>query len=475
MAEPHTRSKYRILVVDDEDLAREGLKQVLKRPDVTIDLASGSEEALELMFDKSQDYHVVLTDFLMPRMNGKELLERIVRDRPLTRVIVVTGKGTTSTAVECMKAGAYDYIEKPFDIVLIRASVDRAIRECRLSDDNLTLRKSLSLKGRGDHVLVWEDPKMDRTVLLAQKLALTEDPILIEGESGTGKELIARFIHESSRLSDRKFMAVNCGALPEDLLPSELFGYEKGAFTGANETKEGIFEATHGGTLFLDEIGDLPLSMQARFLRVLEQKEVFRVGGRNPVPVNFRLVAATNRKLDEMASVGTFRPDLFYRLRVHYLRIPPLRERPQDILMLLGHFCQSLDRTGQGQINGFSSDCQEALRRYDWPGNVRELASMVRQVAVVAGGRAVEVDDLPDHVKSRVVSPAEEAEVSEVKREATVDTLKNLKIEYIRQALEKTGGNRTQTARLLGISRVSLQRFLLRHPDLADVGRTRSW
>lgn len=468
MSDSQTKASYRVLVVDDEEVARAGLRQILRRPDLTVDVASGAEQALELIFDQGQEYHLVLTDYSMPHMNGKELLERIVRDRPLTRVIVVTGRGTTSTAVECMKAGAYDYIEKPFDIVLIRAAVDRVLRECRLFEANLTLRKSLSLKGRGDPVLVWEDPRMDRTILLAEKLALTEDPILIEGESGSGKELMARFIHESSRLADRTFMAVNCGALPEDLLPSELFGYEKGAFTGANETKEGIFEATRGGTLFLDEIGDLPLSMQARFLRVLEQKEVYRVGGRNPIPVDFRLVAATNRKLDEMVARNTFRSDLFYRLRVHFFQVPPLRERPLDIPALLDHFCQLLERDGQIQRPGFSAECLEALLRYRWPGNVRELASLVRQVAVVADGRAVEVADLPDHVKAGLAGLGA---TPEVKTDSGVETLEKLKIEHIRQALEKTDGNRTQAARLLGISRVSLQRFLLRHPELMTVGR----
>jgi transcriptional regulator with PAS, ATPase and Fis domain len=307
-------------------------------------------------------------------------------------------------------------------------------------------------------------------------VALTEDPVLIQGESGVGKELVARLIHESSRLKDRQFLAINCGALPEDLLVSELFGYEKGAFTGADSTKAGLFEATGGGTLFLDEIGDLPLSMQARFLRVLEQKEVIRVGGRSPVPVEFRLVAATNRDLEQMAGAtpSTFRADLYYRLRVHLVTIPPLRERPADIPLLLDHFIRVLEREGQTPVRGFSAESLEVLIRYGWPGNIRELASLVRQVGVVASGRTVEVDDLPSPSRSREsIPPVYPGNSSPATRPAAdgPESLDQLKLDHIRQVLERTEGNRTQAARLLGMSRVTLQRFLARHPELSRVGK----
>ncbi|MBI4859765.1 MAG: sigma-54-dependent Fis family transcriptional regulator [Candidatus Riflebacteria bacterium] len=456
MAERETPRPYRVLVVDDEEVAREGLKRILRRPDLSVDLSPGGEEALDRIFAEGHDYHVVLTDYRMPRVDGKQLLEHIVAERPLTKVIIITGKGSTASAVECMKVGAYDFIEKPFDIVLIRAAVDRAIRECQLSEENLSLRKSLSLKGRGDPILLWEDPAMDRTVLLAQKLALTDDPILIEGESGTGKELLARTIHQSSRLRSRNFLAINCGALPEDLLVSELFGYEKGAFTGANETKAGLFEATAGGTLFLDEIGDLPLSMQARFLRVVEQKEVFRVGGRSAIPVEFRLVAATNKDVAKMVDDGEFRADLYYRLRVHLLPVPPLRERLSDIDLLFDHFNSVLEREGQNPVTGLSERSKEILRAYSWPGNVRELGSLVRQLAVVAGGRQVQEEDLPKHLAARP-GPQE----ADGRPATTPETLEQLKVEHIRQALEKTQGNRTHAARLE------------RPPDCGDQGAKR--
>ena len=460
---------YRILIVDDEEIARVGLSRILTRPDVTVDLAGSGEDALERLREDGIDYHVVLTDYRMPKMNGKELLETILRERPLIKVIMVTGKGSTATAVECMKIGAYDYIEKPFDITLIRAAVDRALRESQLSEDNVQLRKSLSLKGsRTDLQLVWEDAVMDRTILLAQKLAMTDDPILIHGESGSGKELLARTIHQSSRLKSKNFMAINCGAFNEELLVSELFGYERGAFTGATETKQGLFEATNGGTLFLDEIGEVPLQMQARFLRVLEQKEVFRLGGRSPVPVAFRLISASNRDLAKMSDAGGFRKDLYFRLGVHILNVPPLRERPEDLFVLFDHFCRGLAEADQSPPTGVSEKARDLMLMYAWPGNVRELSSFVRQMAVAAGGRIVDVGDLPAAFRANAPqstkdSPARASEASE--------TLEEIKLEHVRQALEKTIGNRTHAAKLLGISRVILHRLLLRHPELTRVGK----
>jgi two-component system response regulator HydG len=472
MAEQEDTRRYRVLIVDDEAPAREGLKRILNQPRLAIELASDGEEAVDLVFKQGRDYHLVITDYRMPKLDGRALLDKLKTERPLIRVILVTGKGSIASAVECLKAGADDYIEKPFEIALIRAAVDRAIDMAQLSEENLELRRSLALETRGDPMLVWEDPVMDRTVLLAQKLALTEDPVLIQGESGTGKELLARTIHEASRFRDRKFMAINCGALPEDLLTAELFGHEKGAFTGADGMRKGIFEAVEGGTLFLDEIGDLPLSMQAKFLRVLEQKEVYRLGGRNVVPVEFRLVAASNRDLGKMSEEGQLRTDLYYRLRVHILRVPPLRERTQDIPALLDHFCHIAERAGQPSIAGITEAARDALCEYGWPGNVRELASVVRQLAVIAPGRVVDVPDLPDEIleRSKVSGKATAA------RGATEDpeSLHALKLEHIRQVLEKVEGNRTLAARRLGMSRVSLQRFLARHPELSRVGRDQS-
>ena len=462
----HAGASYRILIVDDEEVARGGLARILTAPGRVIDQAEGGDIALRMIEDSDHDYHLVITDYRMPKMDGMALLGHLVRDCPLTKVIVVTGRGSTAAAVECMKAGAYDYIEKPFDITLIRAAVDRALRESELAETNVQLRKSLSLKGRGELTLIWEDPEMDRTVLLAQKLALTDDPILIHGESGTGKELMARTVHQSSRLRDKSFLAINCGAFSEDLLVSELFGYERGAFTGANETKIGLFEAVAGGTLFLDEIGDLPLSMQAKFLRVLEQKEVFRLGGRTPVPVAFRVIAASNRDLAKMSAAGQFRPDLFYRLGVHLLKVPPLRDRPEDLFALFAHFCRGLEQEGQVPPAGLTDRARDQMLQYEWPGNVRELGSFVRQMAVAVPGRAIDVDDLPAHIRAAGTGPRSKPPATDAS-----ETLEDAKLEHIRQALAKTDGNRTHAAKLLGMSRVTLHRFLLRHPELMQVGR----
>ena len=462
--------QYRVLIVDDEEIARTGLSRILQRPDLQVDLAENGEEALKKIRDEGLEYHVVITDYRMPRVDGRQLLDTLVKLRPLTKVIMVTGKGSTATAVECIKAGAYDYIEKPFDIVLIRTAVERALREAQLAEDNVQLKKTLSVSTRSDQTLAWEDPAMDRTVLLAQKLALTDDPILIEGESGTGKELLAHMVHNASRLRAKKFLAVNCGAFSEEILVSELFGHERGAFTGATEMKQGFFESVAGGSLFLDEIGDLPLSMQAKFLRVLEQKEILRVGGRTPIPVSFRLIAASHRNLAEMATQNLFRTDLYYRLNVHLLKVPPLRDRPQDVLVLFDHFCRKIEREGHGNRPpaGLSDDACELLLSYAWPGNVRELSNVVKKLAVVAGGRVAQAEDLPDALRT---APARTR--SGVIKVPSPDTLvlADMKLEHVRQALEKTEGNRTHAAKLLGMSRVSLHRFLLRHPELSRVGR----
>lgn len=466
MSDPHYTAAFRILVVDDEEPARHGLKRLLQRNDLVIDLASSGEDALRQIDERSKDYHVVLTDYKMPGLDGKAVLERLLVTSPLTKVIVVTGKGSTVSAVECMKLGAYDYIEKPFDIVLIRAAVERALRESRLAEDNLLLRKAQALKGRGDLILVWEDPAMEKAVLLAQKLALTNDSVVIEGESGTGKELLARMIHQCSMRRNRPFMALNCGAFSEELLVSELFGYEKGSFTGAVEAKKGLLEAVDGGTLFLDEIGELPASMQVRFLRALEQKEVLRVGARAAIPVEFRVVAASNRNLQKMFESGEFRRDLYYRLCVHPLMIPALRNRPADIPVLFEHFNRMLEREGQATAQGLSPAVVKLLLRYSWPGNVRELGSLVRQLAVSCPGRVADPSDLPpQYTAMQESTAAADGAVGQ-----PVD-LESLKLEHIRQVLEKTEGNRTQAARLLGISRVGLQRFLLRHPELTRIGR----
>jgi DNA-binding NtrC family response regulator len=457
----------RLLIVDDEESARAGLTRILRGYDLDLECAASGDQALQRIFADGVDYAVVLIDYKMPGTNGLDVLRRIREERPWIQVVMITGHGSEKTKVEATQAGASAYIEKPFDITLIRHTVDRVLLERRVVLDNLALRRTLAEQTAASGGLIWADPAMRRVLQVAERIAGTDDPVLIEGESGTGKERLARFIHQVSARRDQKFLGISCGAFAEDLLVSELFGHEKGAFTGAESARAGLFETVAGGVLLLDEIGELPLSMQVRFLRVLEEKEIIRVGGRSPIKVSFRLLSTTLRDLRKMTEDGTFRQDLYYRLRVHYLRVPPLRERKADIPVLARHLLTRLALERKGGASDFDPEVLEMFGRHPWPGNVRELESLVRQSAVVASQDAITPDDLPEGFLSEVEEPLP----PDGPEDEAFLTMQEARLQNIRKALEKTQGNRSQAARLLGIPRVSLQRMLNRYPELASIGK----
>jgi len=448
-------TKHKILIVDDEEVARSGLARILEKLDVTVDHAGDGEEGLQKAI--AGDFDLILTDFKMPKLDGLGMLDALIREKPLSKVIMITGRGTIDTAVDALKVGAYDFIQKPFDITMIRSVVERAFREKDLAEENLYLKKQLSQHIEHEEGIVWEDKKMKDLLLLVNKIAPTSNPILVEGESGVGKEILAKTLHNSSRLKDKKYIAVNCGAFSEDILVSELFGYEKGAFTGADQRKAGIFEDVDGGTLFLDEIGDLPMAMQARFLRVLQEKEFYRLGGRDLVKTEFRLVSATNKDLKQLVASGKFREDLYYRIRVHYIKVPPLRERYPDVAALTNFFIRKHQVMESFNVTGISREALAYLQSYDWPGNVRELENVVKEMMVTSEGEVLSEDDVPTFIKNHL------------KGTEDMETLEEVKLGYVRRVLKHVGGNRTRAAKVLGIPRITLQRLLSKNEDLAQI------
>jgi DNA-binding NtrC family response regulator len=445
----------RILIVDDDDVARQGLKMALVRSGCAIELAEDGPRALMLLEQTAFD--VILLDYKMPKMDGLELIRLILERKPLTKVIMITGRGTIETAVEAMKLGAADFLTKPFEVEELRAKVQKALAEKHLLEENLYLKRELSARITAETGLVWKDEKMKEILALVAKIAPTSNSVLIEGESGTGKELIARSIHDQSLRKSKKMLAINCAAFSEDLLQDALFGHEKGAFTGADARKPGIFETAEGGTIFMDEIGDLPLSMQAGFLRVIQEHELFRLGGREPVMVDFRLVAATNQNLHRMVEEGRFRKDLYYRIRVNYVKIPPLRERFADVPVLASFFLKKYATVENRAVEGYHRDVLRVFASYDWPGNVRELENVVKQMVVLTEKKLLSLDDVPSIL------------IEAMHEKGDYSTLEEMKHDHIKQVLRSVQGNRTQAAKILGIPRVSLQRIISRDADLASI------
>jgi len=433
-----------ILVVDDEEKIRNILRIMLSLKGHRVDLAASGEEALELV--RENCYDLVIADIRMEGMSGLELLEEIKKLSPPVPVVFITAYATVESAVEAMRAGAVDYIPKPFEEERIHLTVERALGISKLLSEKEALKRELDRYVLpGD--IVCASPAMQRVIQMVQKVAQKPDTtVLITGESGVGKEVIARYLHRLSPRAEKRFVAINCAAIPQNLIESELFGHEKGAFTGAVKRKKGIFEAAQGGTVFLDEIGDLPLEAQAKLLRVLQEKRVQRVGGTEEIPVDVRIVAATHQDLEALVSQGLFREDLFYRLNVFPISIPPLRERPEDIVPLAEHFiCKFLNRKPEGPL--LTPGAEKLLKRYSFPGNVRELANAIERALILSGG---ELPLTADHLgfleprpkeKNPFVLPPEGLKLEELEKE------------LIRQALERTGGNQSAAARLLGLTR----------------------
>jgi two-component system response regulator AtoC len=450
----------RILVVDDEEPMRHILTHMLST--AGFDVRAVGDGASALREIEASEPDLVLTDVRMPGMSGIELLAEIHRRSPGLMVIVMSAYGSIESAIEAMKAGAYDYISKPFrpdEVVLVLRKAEE--RE-RLVRENERLKASLpgpkvSASADSESVggLIGESPAFKGAIALAKKVAKVKTTALLLGESGTGKELFARLLHELSPRAKGPFLAVNCGAIPEQLIESELFGHVRGAFTDASKTRKGLFEEADGGTLFLDEIGELPPQMQVKLLRVLQEEEIRRIGDSRSVKVDVRVIAATVRDLPVMASKGQFREDLYHRLNVFQLRLPPLREREGDVPVLLRHFLRDLNERLGVKKEGFSPGAMELLESYSWPGNVRELENVVERSMVLADGPIIDVEDLPE----RLFAPQPSGNSSKVSTGGDLSVkraTRQLEEEFIRRALERTNGNRTRAAEILELSHRAL-------------------
>jgi two-component system, NtrC family, response regulator AtoC len=443
--------KKRILVVEDEENLRHLLSLLLKKQGYAPESAADGAEALEKLSAGSYDF--VLSDILMPKMDGKALLGEIIAGKIETTVIMMSAYGNIDTAIECMKLGAYDYISKPFkndEIVLV---LKKAEERERLKEENKRLKEEMR-REIGFANIISRNRRMQEIFSLVRKVCDFKTTVLITGESGTGKELIARAIHFEGARKRAPFVAVNCAAIPETLLESELFGHVKGAFTDAVSDKAGLFEQADGGTLFLDEIGEMPLSLQVKLLRVLQDEEIKRVGGSSSKKVDVRVVSATSRNLEEDAAAGRFREDLFFRLNVFTLSLPPLRERLDDLPLLTGHFLARFSQKFGKTVSSLSPDAMAALNAYSWPGNVRELENAIERGVILSEGVVISVEQLPGRITGRAqVDPGRQFTGESLSIPQTGEAMER---ELIRRALESTGGNRTHAAKMLEISLRSL-------------------
>jgi two-component system NtrC family response regulator len=449
-----------VLIVDDEKNYPPILSAVLEEEGFETLTAYSGEEALSVL--KNSDVDLVLTDMKMPSMDGIELLERIKVKEPGLPVIMMTAHGTVEKAVEAMQKGAYNYILKPFDNERLVIYVNKAIQMYRVIKENRRLRETVESRyGFGN--IIGKSPKMQNIFELIHKVAPATASILIEGESGTGKDLVAKSIHYNSPRHDHPFIAVNCSALAESLLESELFGHEKGAFTGAVATKKGRFELAEGGTLFLDEIGELSPSLQVKLLRVLQDKVFERVGGLRQVSVNFRLITATNKQLRKEVQKGRFREDLYYRLNVVYIDLPPLRQRLEDLRLLVDHFIgkYAAERRAGDPVNGIEREVEQIFYGYDWPGNVRELENTIERAMVLCPDDIIRVSDLPRHFRSDLT---EDLQLKNIPMDAKLfQTLADIEKKMLLRALTSCNNIQSEAAQLLGIGRSGFNKKLKKY------------
>ena len=438
-----------VMLVEDDKSTRESLCAALEDSELEVIAASSGEEAKSRL--KLTPVDVIISDIMMGRTSGVDLLDYVQKHHPDTAVILVTAFGTIEQAVDAMRKGAFDYLTKPINLDRLELLVHRAHRRIVLERENRELRRQLrsqfSVSG-----IIGQAPSMRAILRQIEQIAPTSASILIRGESGTGKELVASAIHHHSRRADGPLVKVNCVAFADGVVESELFGHERGAFTGAHRTRQGRFEAANRGTLFLDEVGDLSVPTQLKLLRAIQEKEIERVGGQTTITVDVRLIAATNRNLEEAMKQGQFREELYYRLKVVTLTIPSLRERPEDVPLLLGYFCKQFCEEHEKEINGFSQRARERLCAYHWPGNVRELRNCVESLVVTARGHEITVGDLPASL-----APDEHPTVLPVPMGLPMDEVER---RYVMRTLERLGGNKARTAKVLGMSKKTLYRRL---------------
>jgi two-component system response regulator PilR (NtrC family) len=455
----------RILVCDDEASLREMLQILLRREGYRVDLVDGVHAARDQL-GSADPYDLVITDLVMPDGTGMEVLDAVRSRSADTQTLMITAYATTGQAVEAMRRGAYDYVQKPFRNHELLATVEKALEKRDIVAENQTLREQVKARWT-EGQLIGKSPAMDRLRDLIKRLGTATTSVLITGESGTGKEMVARALHFQSTRSEQPFVVLNCGAIPENLIESELFGHLKGAFTGATSAKEGLFRAADGGTLFLDEVGELPPALQVKLLRVLQDRKVRPVGGSGEVEVDVRVVAATNRDVESEVDAGTFREDLFYRLNVIRIEVPPLRDRAEDIPVLAGYFLQK-HAALQGRRLEFSPEAMRWMAQQSFAGNVRELENMVERGVTLALGNTVEREDLGDTHPSKMAGNA--PRIPEGRFDLD-EYLGQVEKELLLRALDQAGGVRTKAAELLGMSFRQFRYRLAKHisPEVGDV------
>ncbi len=432
----------KILIADDDKNVRKVLTNELSEEGYHVTETDSGIKAIELL--EKAEYDVLLLDLNMPDLGGIDVLKKIKNTELPTEVIILTGHGTVSTAVEAMKHGAYDFLTKPFKMEELKAVIEKAYEKKRLLNENLFLRTQIKRQSEAEKIIT-KSPLMLDILETVKKVAQSDFPVLVYGESGVGKELIAKAIHEASKREEKSFVTINCGAIPENILESELFGYEKGAFTGAYARKLGLFEIADNGTVFLDEIGELPPQLQVKFLRVLEKGVFYRVGGTKEITVNLRFISATNKDIKGEAKKGSFRDDLYYRISALTLHIPPLRERKEDIPVLIDHF---LKNNPVFRRKRFSKSALKILSEYTWPGNVRELQNLIYRVLLLSDRDIIEPPDLPP-------------DLTTVEKKVSGRRLEDIEKEYIIKVFKEAGGQRGKAAEILGIDSKTLYRKLL--------------
>ncbi len=443
----------RILIVDDEPIARENLDYVLRKEGFASVCVDSGVKALQEL--KSGEFDLVMTDLRMPGMDGMEVVEHVRTHYPDTEVIVITGYATVTSAVEAMQKGAFYYLPKPYQIDEVRILVHQALEKKSLRQEVADLKKQIA-SHQGFPLLIGQNPKMEALKDMIEQIAPTDCTVLILGETGTGKELVAKTIHRLSGRASKRFLAINCGAFSEDLLANELFGHEKEAFTGARGIRKGLFESVQGGTILLDEIGDMPLSMQVKLLRVLQERTLIRVGGSEEISIDVRILAATNKDLRAEVEKSAFRMDLLYRLNVITLNIPPLIERKDTLKLLCQHFMKRFSEARGKQVDDMSAEVMAILMNYGFPGNVRELENIMDRAVTLADGSRIEVKHLPADLQQLKFH-------IQCQRKSDFLTLEENEKSYIAWVLDQVGNNKTKAAGILGIDRVSLWRKLRRY------------
>lgn len=441
--------KARILIVDDEEDILFSLKEYLSDyKELEVETTNSGINALELV--QAKDFDVVITDIKMPELDGISLLKQIKKYAPMSQVIIITAYASVDSAIQALREGAFDYLTKPLhnlDEIYIR--IQRILEHKHLLDDNIYFRKQFQEQYKFENI-IGQSPKMQEVFSLIKKVAATKGNVLITGQSGTGKELVAKAIHYNSPRKDQRFVAINCGAIVGNLMESELFGHKKGAFTGAIRNKEGLFKIADRGTLFLDEVGEIPLNLQVKLLRAIEEGEILPVGATEPIKVDVRIIAATNRDLTEEVKKGNFREDLYYRLNVVEIKLPPLSERKEDIPLLVEHFVKKYSTEIGRKVTGVDNKVMKILLNYEWKGGIRELENLIERAIILAEGPIITVDDLPPAFNQVKIEKNESLKLK--------DALTQFEKQHILKILNKTFWNKEETAKILGISLSSLYR-----------------